>query len=155
MLKHTENLNEQEREIVVNSPLYVSALIAGADGDFSSDELKRTYELVHIKTFSEKFGLKDLYASLEPEMEDKMREMIANLPQEQAERNAFLTGKLQQLNTILAKMEYSFAHSLWRSLREFAHYIANADGGFWSMGSVSSEEQVFVKLEMLAEPQKD
>ena len=154
MSNHIAHLSESEKELVRLSPLYVSALIAGADGDFSSDEKQRVFELVHIKTYSEKFGLKDLYTDLDANVEQDLRTLIAQLPEAQVERNDYLVEKITALNPILEKVEYSYSHSLYRSLREFAHYIANVDGGFWGMGSVSKAEEEFLTLDMLNEPQK-
>lgn len=154
MSNHIDHLSPSEKELVRLSPLYVSALIAGADGDFSSDEKQRTFELVHIKTFSEKFGLKDLYSSLDAHVEEDLRKLIAQLPKVQADRNNFLVAKIEALNSVLKNIEFAYSHRLYKSLKEFAHYIANADGGFWSMGSVSKAEEEFLPLDMLSEPQK-
>ena len=152
MSNHIDHLSPLEKELVRLSPLYVSALIAGADGDFSSDEKQRTFELVHIKTYSEKFGLKDLYTSLEASVEEDLRKLIAQLPE--ADRNSFLVAKIADLNPVLKKIEFAYSHRLYKSLKEFAHYIANADGGFWSMGSVNKAEEELLPLNMLNEPQK-
>ena len=45
MLEHIQNLSEEEKNIIIHSPLYVSVLIAGADGDVTSGEKKRILEL--------------------------------------------------------------------------------------------------------------
>jgi hypothetical protein len=151
---HIAHLSDEEKELVKFSPLYVSALIAGADGDFSTDEKKRTFELVHVKTYSAKFGLKSIYQDLDETVEEDLRKLIAILPQDQEERNAWLVNKIAGLNPIFDKVSYTFAHNLYRSLREFAHYVANVDGGFWGIGSVKAVEEVYIKLDMLVEPTK-
>ena len=98
--------------------------------------------------------MKDLYTSLEASVEEDLRKLIAQLPEAQADRNSFLVAKIADLNPVLKKIEFAYSHRLYKSLKEFSHYIANADGGFWSMGSVNKSEEEFLPLNMLNEPQK-
>jgi len=95
-----------------------------------------------------------LYTNLDANVEEDLRIIIASLPEAQEERNEYLVKKISALNPILEKVAYSYSHSLYRSLKEFAHYIANVDGGFWGMGSVKQSEEAFLTLDMLNEPQK-
>ncbi len=152
MLDYIKLLSEEEKQIVLLSPVYVSLLIAGADGHFDSDEKKRILELIHIKTFSERYELTMLYTELETEANLQLRNMIASLPEDTQERNQLLSDLIARLNTILPKMEPIFAIQLYDSLRQFAHYIANADGGWWGISAIGAAEREFVKLPMLDKP---
>jgi len=153
MIENIQHLTQEEQELVLNAPIYVSLLIAGADGEFNNDEKKRIVELVHTKTFSERYELRELYRNLSDHTEATLRTMIASLPEATTERQELLSGLLGRLNTILPKLDDAFARNLYTSLRQFAHYVANADGGFWGMSAVNEAERQWVKLPMIEEPQ--
>ncbi len=153
MLEFLNPLNPEEKHLLLEAPLYVSALIAGADGHINSEEKRRTLELVHTKTFSEKFGVRDIYRELDLHTSEHFDRLVNGLPEETTERQEFLSEKLAGLNTVLGKLNYSFAHRYYKSLREFAFYIATAEGGFWGINSVNNAEGHWVKLPMISEPQ--
>jgi len=155
MLDHIHHLSEEEKNLVLQAPVYVSLLIAGADGHIQQEEQKRILELVHTKTFSEHYELRELYATLNHDLAEHLRQMMAALPEDTNERQAMLSGLLGRLNHIFPQLEKHFARRLYKNLREFAHYIAHADGGFWGISAVSDAEQQWIKLPMLEEPFKD
>lgn len=154
MLEHINNLTAEEKDIIIHSPMYVSVLIAGADGDISDQEKQRILELIHTKTFSEKYELKELYQTLDHDAGQGLRETLASLPEDRDERSTILGNKLARLNTIMPKLERRFQIHLYKSLRQFAHYIATADGGFWGVGAVKHSENEFLKLPMINDPEE-
>jgi hypothetical protein len=155
MLDHIHHLSEEEKNLVLQAPVYVSLLIAGADGHVQLEEQQRILELVHTKTFSEQYELRALYAELDHDLAAHLRQMLVSLPENTEERQDMLSGLLQRLNLIFPQLEKHFARQLFKSLREFAHYIAHADGGFWGISAVSDAERQWIKLPMLEEPFKD
>ena len=154
MLEHIHNLSEEEKNIIIHSPMYVSVLIAGADGEVNDTEKKRILELIHTKTFSEKYDLRELYRTLDHDAAHELRELIASLPEEKTARNQYLIELLSRLNHIMPKLEHRFQVHLYKSLRQFAHYIAHAEGGFWRVGAVKHAEQEFMKLPMINNPEE-
>ena len=153
MLEHINNLTEEEKNIIIHSPMYVSVLIAGADGEVNDTEKHRILELIHTKTFSEKYELKELYQTLDHDAAHELRTLLAELPEDKNERNQKLTALLSRLNSIMPKLEHRFQVQLYKSLRQFAHYIAHAEGGFWRVGAVKHAEQEFIKLPMIQDPE--
>jgi hypothetical protein len=152
MIEQIQHLNQEEQELVLQAPLYVSLLIAGADGDFNSEEKKRIVQLVHTKTFSERYELRELYRSLADDVEVQLRQMIAGLPDDTEERQQLLSDLLARLNPVFPKLEKTFARNLYKSLRQFAHFVANAEGGFWKISAVNQAEREWINLPMLQEP---
>jgi hypothetical protein len=152
MLNHILNLSEEEKGLILNAPFYVSLLIAGADGQIDSDEKNRVLELIHTKTFSERYELREMYKTLDHNAAEEMRKMIAALPENTEERSQFLSDMLARLNPIFPKLDQAFAISLYENLRQFAHYVATADGGWWGVGAMGSAEKALVKLPMLNNP---
>jgi len=155
MLEHITNLTEKEKNLILHAPMYVSILIAGADGEINDTEKHRILELIHTKTFSEKYELKELYKTLDIDAAHELRQLIAALPDETVERNNYLSDLLAGLNNILPKLEHRFQVQFYKSLRQFAHYIATADGGFWGLGNVKHSEAEFLKLPMIQNPEEN
>lgn len=153
MHKHIHHLSAEEKKLMINAPLYVSVLIAGADGNIKNEEKARTVELVHIKSFSEHHGINEFYKELDHDVAEELRNLIASLPENTEERQTLLSDLLAGLNHIFPKLDHVFVSHYYKSLREFAHYIATAEGGFWGMGAISKEEEKYLKLPMIHEPQ--
>lgn len=154
MLKNLVHLKEEEKQLLIDAPLYVSILLAGADGNVNSYEKKRTIELVHVKTYSETPALRDLYHEVEIDAQHRLNELLAAMPDETVARNEKISSILEKINHILPRLEFHFAHRYYKSLRDFAHYVAETDGGFWRVGAVGEKEKVWVKLPMIHEPVK-
>lgn len=152
MNAHFHELSPEEQKLLHQAPLLVSILIAGADGKIDTDEKHRVLEVVHTKTFSEKNELSEFYKELNMTAEKDLRTLIAALPDDTEERNTMISDLLSGLNPILKKLESNLALRFYKNLREFANYIATADGGFWGIGSVSAEEKAWVKLPMIENP---
>ena len=52
MLYHISKLNSHDQELIKNTPLLVTLLIAGADGKVDTAEIERSVNLIHAKSFS-------------------------------------------------------------------------------------------------------
>lgn len=157
MLENLSQLTKEEKDLLIVAPSLVAALIGGADGEFSDDEVERAAELIHIKTFSEKHEhIREIYDLLDHEnTQSDLVALMVSLPKNTAESNQYLTNRLEGLNTILPKLKYAFSSRYYKSLRQIAHLVATADGGFWGIGSIHHEEEKFVKLPMINEPIKE
>jgi len=156
MLDNLTQLDKEEKDLLIVAPSLVAALIGGADGEFSDDEIERAAEVIHIKTFSEKHEhVREIYELLDHEStEQDMVSLMVSLPKDTKERNSYLTERLSSVNAILPKLNYAFSKRYYKSLRQIAHLVANADGGFWGIGSIHEAEKEFVKLPMINEPEK-
>lgn len=157
MLDNLTPLDNEEKDLLIAAPTFVAALIGGADGDFTDDEIERAAEVIHIKTFSEKHEhVREIYELLDhSHTQQDLVGLMVSLPKSTQERNNYLSSELEKLNGILPKLSYSFSIRYYKSLRQIAHLVANADGGFWGMGAIHEAERAFIKLPMLIEPKKD
>jgi len=156
MLSHLSQLTNEEKDLLIIAPNLVAALIAGADGEFSDDEIKKAAELIHIKTFSEKHeDLREIYQILDHDnAKEVLVDLMVSLPKDAKERNAYLTEMLKGLNAIFPKLRYEFTSKYYKSIRQIAHLIANVDGGFWGMGHIHYKEEELVDLPMIHKPEK-
>jgi hypothetical protein len=148
-----EHLSKSERELVLNAPLLVSALISGADGEFHTDEIKKAVKIIHIKSYSETRDVSGVYKALEAHSEETIESLIDALPESTIERNDVLIHQLKGLNAIFPQLEPTFAHDLYESLKELAYYVSVA--GNSGIGFQNDMEKELVKLPFLQEPQLD
>jgi len=152
MLYQLEKLNKEEKELVLNAPAYITILIAGADDDITDIEIKRSLELVHIKTYSESIDVRDLYEKIDTNFESRLNDLIHSLPTTLTERETAVIEALSKLNAIFHKMDERISHRYYLSLLNFAAFIARAAGGVFGIDRVSFREEKFVKLPMIEDP---
>lgn len=152
MLYQLEKLNKEEKELVLNAPAYITILIAGADDDITDIEIKRSLELVHIKTYSESIDVRDLYEKIDTNFETRLNDLIHALPSTLAERETAVIEALSKLNAIFHKMDERVSHKYYLSLLNFSAFIARAAGGVFGIERVSFREEKFVKLPMIKDP---
>lgn len=147
-----EHLSSAEKKLVLDAPILITALIAGADGDFHYDEIKKAVKIIHVKTYSEPRDVRGVYKSIDKHSEEMIDSLINHLPKTAKERNAILVERLQELNYVFPKLDAKFAHELYASLRELAYYVSNG-GQLGSIDYHSEDEKHYAKLDFLNKPQ--
>lgn len=152
MLYQLEKLNEPEKELVLNAPAYITILIAGADNDITAGEIKRSLQLVHVKTYSESLEIRDIYKEIDHDFQERLNELIDSLPKTLEEREKIVISELSKLNRIFHIIDERLSHKYYLSLLSFAAYIARAAGGVFGIDRVSFREERFVHLPMLEDP---
>jgi hypothetical protein len=154
MIPQFEELSEDERELMYSLPIYVSVLIAGADGKIDAVEVKKAVSLSDIKKLKARKDLLDYYNYVSTDYEDKIKMAIANLPVGLKEREKILVGHLKSVNEVFRKIDKPFAIKLYASLKEIAKHIAEASGGVFGYMSVGYEESRLIDLKMIKDPAK-
>ncbi|MFT6881769.1 MAG: hypothetical protein ACI83W_000737 [Marinoscillum sp.] len=152
MIKEFENLREDEIEVLVSAPVYVSILIAGADGDIDKSERKEAVDVARSKQSRAREQLVEYYTLVGKDFEEKFNRLIDELPADAEERNKAITTELRKLNFIFPKINKSYTISLYASLKELAKKIAEASGGVLGYLSISYEESKLVELQMIKDP---
>jgi hypothetical protein len=147
MLSKIEHLSSEEKDLILNAPLLVSALVAGADGEFYPEEIKEAVKIIHIKTYSETRDVSGVYKTIDGHTEEAIDALIDLLPENSMERGQFLIAKLKGLNDIFPKLDEDFALNLYNSLKELAYYVSNA--GALGVGMRSEQEKEMAKLDFL------
>ena len=137
-----------------NLPIYVSVLVAGADGTIDSNELQKAVSLANSKASKARKQLLDYYSVVNQNFEDKLKMAIANLPNGVREREASLIDKLSSSNPVFDKLDKAFAVKLYASLKDMAKQVAEASGGVFGYMSVGYEESKVVDLKMIEDPSK-
>lgn len=150
MLSKIEHLSNSEKHLILNAPVLISALVAGADGEFYASEIKEAVKIIHIKTFSETRDVSGVYKATDGHTEEAIDLLIDNLPESTEDRNEMLISQLKGLNDIFPKLDETFAADLYNSLKELAYYVSNA--GNLGVGMRSEQEKEMAKLSFLNNP---
>jgi len=154
MIPQFEDLNPEELELMYSLPIYVSVLIAGADGKIDSNEINKAVSLAGLKEKKARKDLLEYYKNVNTDYEDKMKITIANLPLGHKEREKLLVEDIKKVNDIFPKLDKAFAIKLYASLKEIAIHIAEASGGVFGYMSVGYEESRLIDLKMIKDPSK-
>jgi len=154
MIPEFEQLDQVELDIVFALPIYVSVLIAGADGNIDNAEIKKAISISSLKTSKARKELLDYYRIVNTDYEDKFKMTIANLPSDKKKREAELIDKISKINDVFPKLDKAFATKLYTSIKEIAKHIAEASGGVFGYMSVGYEESKLLDLKMIKDPGK-
>ena len=79
----------------------------------------------------------------------RIKSVFADLGHSTDERVANATEALKGLNTILPKLNPTYALQFRDSLHDIAVEVAKASGGIFGMGSISEEEKELLNLPMI------
>ena len=154
MIPQFENLSQEEEELMYSLPIYVSVLIAGADGKIDDNEIKKAVSLAGLKKKKARKDLLEYYSHVYMDFEDKIKVTIANLPIGSKERENILIEDIKKANDVFEKIDNKFATKLYASLKDMAIHIAEASGGIFGYMSVGYEESRLIDLKMIKDPSK-
>lgn len=148
-----DQLNENELNQLAGALPRIAILIGGADGDFDANEKAWAEKVVHIRSFSCPAGMQHLYELAAQEFGAHMEQLYPSYPRSVEDRNNQIALELQSVNTILEKLDPETAGLVYKSLRSFAWHIARASGGFLGFGAINKEEEYWLKLPMINQPE--
>lgn len=144
-------LSDNQIQITKDAIAWITVLIAGADGEIDTKEKEWAAKVAHIRSYHNPNELTPFYEAVGVEFNDKLTQLLANVPSDTKERTAVLTRKLEQLNEVLPLLENNLGYHLAKSYRSFSSHIAKASGGILGFFSVSSQESKLVDLPMINE----
>lgn len=154
MINEFNHLEHYDKDLMYSLPIYVSILVAGADGNIDNNELQKAVSLANNKTKKARKQLIDYYNVVNENFEDKIKMAIANLPSGVKEREKALIEKLEESNGVFSKLDKAFAIKLYASIKDMANQVAEASGGIFGYMSVGYEESKVVELKMIKDPSK-
>lgn len=151
MLYELKNLTDSERQVVKRAPIWVTLYIACADNDIDTSEIDRAKEIIQIKSYAEKNDVKKLYEAIKEDLDTEIDSALKDLSAKGEVRMAYLEENLAKLNSILPKLDSTYARQLYKSFKSLALEVARSDGGFFGIGRVNDYEETLVKLPMINE----
>lgn len=147
------NLTESDREAIIRGPIRVALLIAGADGEYTETEAERIRKIIHVKTYSEKNDVHEIYEILEQRNTlDEVNAILSGMPATWEERSNQLKEDLALVGRIMKKLDHVFAVQYYTSLKSVAVNIANATGGIFGIGAIGETESELLTLPMIEKP---
>lgn len=152
MIKEFDNLTEEEVNSMLQVPVLVSILIAGADNEIDQSEMKQAISISRLKQLKAREDLIEYYREAGKDFEDKLKMMIQKLPSDAEFRNPIIIGELEKLNDILPKLDKVFAIKFYESIKDMAKKIAEASGGLLGYMAVGYEESKLIGLNMINDP---
>lgn len=154
MVEEFKTLRDDEIEVLLNAPVLVSVLIAGADDKIDKDEIAQAVEIANSKQARAREQLIEYYREVGKDFQAKFEKYVAEMPDNAGARSEAITAELRKLNFILPKVDRNFAIKLYASLRDMAKKVAEASGGILGYMSVSYEEAKLMELQMIEDPEK-
>jgi len=154
MIPEFEPLRDDEISVVLDAPVLVTILIAGADGKIDKSERREAIDVARTKQSRAREQLAEFYKIVGERFEDRFNTLINELPSGTDERTSKITIELRKLNFILPKTDNNFYIKLIASLKDLAKKIAESSGGVLGYLSVSYEEARLMELRMLKDPGK-
>ncbi len=146
------DLNETEKQVVNNAPIIVGILIGCADGEMSQDEMDRIEEVIKTKTFSEKNDVHYLYDDIASnDLTGTIANIFDGLGNSAQDKATSAIAQLTELNSILPKLNPTYAIQYRDSLLDLAVAVAKASGGVFGIGTISEEEKDLIDLPMINE----
>ncbi|WP_109830404.1 hypothetical protein [Reichenbachiella versicolor] len=153
MVQEFKTLRDDEIEVLLDAPVLVSILIAGADDKIDEDEMDQAVEIANSKQSRAREQLIDYYREVGKDFPTKFKAYVKKLPSGKEARAAEIEKELQKLNHILPKIDHAFAVKLYASLKDMAKKVAEASGGILGYMSVSYDEAKFMELSMIDNPE--
>jgi hypothetical protein len=149
VVRQLENLTEEDRALVLQTPALIAVLISGADNEYAEKEEAQAFKAVHFRSFEGDELLFDYFTAVNHSFESAVSHIKQKYDGDAAARTEAISAELSNLNSILPKIDRIYAHSLLKSWRSLASSIAKAEGGVLGFASVSYAESQLIGLEMI------
>lgn len=144
-----KHLSADEAQSLVKAPALITTLIAASDGKIDDKETEWAEKVVGYREHVGDEDLFSYYHKVEETFKINLDAILAENVVGSQDRVARATAELEEINTILAKVNHHYADKLLTSWKSFALQVAKASGGFMGFGSVSSQEEHLVNLPMI------
>ncbi len=152
MIEAFKSLSKEEQEYLLKVPVMIAILVAGVDDDIDNRELESAKKWAQYKRITSDPLLIPYYELVYKHFEENMELLLSNYPSQASLRNPIISKQLEKMNEILPKLDREFAAALYKSLKDYAKYIAKASGGFLGYFRVSPEEKEVLDLPMIKDP---
>lgn len=144
-----KKLDREEETLLFDSIPLITILIAGSDGEIDNKELQESENITKIRAYTNPDALGEFYTRVGQNFNERLSELLEELPSDTQERTDALSLRLSGLTEILQKVDMDFADVYYGSLKSFARYVAEATGGFLGFGNVSYKESELIDLPMI------
>jgi hypothetical protein len=151
-----DQLSQEEKEFLLKIPVAITFLVAGSDNEIDHKERDWAERLIEFRASRNESDMVEYYNEVERDWETNFQEMAAKVTdyEDVDSRNAYLSEEIARANPILQKLDKGMGARLYVSFCTFAKQIAMASGGILGIGAISPEENKWVDLKMLKNPEE-
>lgn len=154
MIQEFNTLRDDEIEILLNAPVMVAVLIAGADDFIDEAEIDGAIDFSKKKKTMENGLLSEYFKKMDDNFEDALLDYIKDLPKPFEIRQPAIISYLRQLNGILPKVDQEVSAKFYEFLLEMSETVAKSSGGILGFKKISKEEAKYIHLDMIHNPAK-
>lgn len=126
MTDYRKKITNQEHELLLKFPAYISLLAANRDGVLDKDEKFSANELVHIKSFSGDPLLQDFYKEVDRSFEHTLENLDKSLPVGKDNRATAIKVELLSIENIMLKLGDEYTSIMHQSMKSFKDHVSNA-----------------------------
>ena len=116
-------LTQNERDLLLKAPVFVSALAASTDGVLDKKEKAGAIELSHLRTFTADEELQSYYSEVERIFAVTLSKVLDRYDLSNESDQKAIREKLEEVNRITNQMEESLALKLKKSLNSYAEHV--------------------------------
>src|SRR5690554_423948 len=117
-----KKLDREEEQLLFDSIPLITILIAGSDGKIRDKELQESENITKIRSYTTPDALGEFYARVGENFNERLAELISELPDETQERQIELSQRLSSLTDILKKVDMDFGDVYYVSIKSFAYH---------------------------------
>jgi len=149
MIPQFQHLSSSEKEQLYDAIPLITILIASADGELTHKERTWSEKITKIRSYSYHESLREFYLNVGKNYQERLDYFLEKFPLNVDRRTGIITEQLDELNTILPKLEEVFAWRYYTSLLSFAKHVAKSTGGFFGWSSINEAERKLLGLDMI------
>jgi len=146
------NLSATEELFLMETPVLITILIAGADSEIDTAEINEAKMLLEKNGKGGQTELDHFYKKIIEDFELNLYNYLQKYPKETNSRNQMISEQLSQLNQILPQLSDSIALQFYDNMKDLARHIAQASGGVLGYMAVDKEESKYMDLPMVNNP---
>ena len=118
-----ENLTKEEKEQILLVPVYISLLVANADGELDQNKKAIAIKLTHCKTFCCEPQLQEYYKEVEKQFAENVDHLDEIIPKSRPVRKRILDEELQKMVPVILKLGEELAEKLYKSLLSYNSHV--------------------------------
>ena len=126
MSNYRKKLSDQEHDLLLKFPAYISLLAANTDGVLDKDEEFSANELAHMKSFSCDLILKGFYKEVNLDFETTLEKLDQSLPKGKESRATAIKAELANIEVIMLKLGDEYTSIMNKSMRSFKDHVSSA-----------------------------
>ena len=125
-----EELEGQEKDLLLKAPAIVSLLAASLDHNITKAEIDDAIELAHLRTFTSSKLLQPYYQAVEKNFKSTLTALMSRYLPMNAYSEEYFQEQINQINQLLGTIDPIFARALKESLNSYARHVNNSDKNF-------------------------